>query len=80
MKPLFKICKVGTCSLSVTGLELDDHQYSTVLTDRQGVFRYTDIVSINILESLNSNEEVIGIKYDIHEHSADDVEDKSILS
>lgn len=80
MKSIFKICKVGTCSISVTGLELDDHQYSTVLTDRQGVFRYTDTVSINMLEALNSNEEVIGMTYDIHEHQAEDIEDKSILT
>lgn len=80
MKSLFKICKVGTCSVSVTGLELDDHQYSKVLTDRQGVFRYTDTVSINILEALDSKEDVISRKYDIREHKEDDIEDKSIFS
>lgn len=77
MKPIFKICKTGSDSIKVVGLELDDHQYSDTLVDQTGTFRYTDTVTINILESLNQNEKVIDLKYDINEHKQDDIEDAS---
>jgi hypothetical protein len=53
MEPIFKICKTGSDSIKVVGLELDDHQYSNTLVDQIGTFRYTDTVTINIFSSLN---------------------------
>lgn len=80
MKPIFKICKVGTCSIGITGLETQDDQYTEVFSDQYGSFRYEDTVTINILTSLDSKEEVVDIKYDINEHKVEDLEDKSELS
>jgi hypothetical protein len=75
MKPIFKICKSGSDSIKIVGLEQEDHQYSDTLIDEAGVFSYTDTVTINIFSSLNHREDVIDLQYDINKH--DSLEDYS---
>lgn len=77
MKPIFKICKSGSNSIKIVGLEREDHQYSDTLIDEAGVFSYIDTVTINIFSSLNQNEELIDLQYDINKHNQDDIEDVS---
>lgn len=70
MKPIFKICKTGSNTIKVVGLEREDHQYSDTLVDKAGVFSYADTVTINIFSSLNHQEEVIDLQYNVNKHNS----------
>lgn len=72
MNSVFKLCKIGNNSIGITGLEVDSHEYSDVLVNRPGVFRYEDTVTINILKQLDSNQNIITMEYDINDHTSED--------
>ena len=79
MKPLFRICKNGACGLSITGLEKEDHQYSSTLTDDYGVFRYTDTVSITVITPVDYKENEGDYIWEVKEHLDTDITDVTVM-
>lgn len=75
MKPFFKICKNGACGVTVIGLEQEDHQYSSVLIDDYGVFRYTDTVSINVITPVDHKENEGDSYFEVKPHLEEDIMD-----
>lgn len=68
----FKICKHGTCGLSVTGLE-QEGQYYTDFPKDLGQFSYAGTVTLNIIVPVDSNniEDYNKLEYQINNHSDD---------
>lgn len=68
MKPTFITLENGTCGISVVGLELEDGQYTEEITNEIGEFRYEDMVTINVLQSITSDGEytIKEVAYNLH--------------
>ena len=59
MDSIFKISKKGLCGITVTGLELDNDEYlneDNVLISTRN-YTYTQSVTINVLKSINAQQE-----------------------
>lgn len=59
MDSIFKITKKGLCGITVTGLELDNDEYlneDNVLISTRN-YTYTQSVTINVLKSINAQQE-----------------------
>lgn len=67
IQPSFKIQRTSSCGINITGLESD--QYRESISNAYNGFRYSDVVSVNILTSLDSKEEIINSTYAINDHS-----------
>lgn len=72
MEILFKLCKYGTCGVSITGLEKDNKQYATNQ-------EYLNTVSLNVMIPVDSKENEGDYTYSIHEHQTGDDIDQTIM-
>lgn len=70
MEVSFKICKYGTDSISIIGLELDEEQYCNTCTPEDDNYAYNETISVNVIIPIDSeeNENWNNIKQDINEH------------
>lgn len=69
----FKVCKYGTDSISIIGMELDDHQYCNNCTEDDFEYAYTETISVNLIVPVSSDETENWNKvtYEINEHTSE---------
>lgn len=79
MEILFKLCKHGSCGVSITGLEKENQQYLTDFSQELGKFTYMDTVSVNILIPVDSKDNEGKYEYTVKEHLEDDLLDQTIM-
>lgn len=77
MDSIFKVCKSGPCSITVTGLEKDNDEYLTgeeiIVSTRN--YSYEQTVTINVLTSITSQGEETVQGQDIVKHEIDCIDE-----
>lgn len=80
MDSIFKICKSGTCGLTISGLEKDNDEYLSeediIISTRN--YTYSQSMTLNILTSINYNGEETIQTYDIVEHNIDCIDESEV--
>ena len=75
MDSLFKISRKGLCGITVTGLEIDNDEYLNEVIASTRNYTYEQSVTINILKSINSQQEEIVRDVKIVEHKVDCIDE-----
>lgn len=81
MDSIFKLCKKGTCGITITGLEKDNDEYlnedsEIVVSTRD--YAYSQTITLNVLTSIKSSGEETLQKYDIVEHNIDCIDESDM--
>lgn len=81
MDSVFKICKKGTCGITITGLEKDNDEYlneedEIIVSTRN--YAYFQTVTLNVLTSIKSTGEETIQKYDIVKHVIDCIDESDM--
>lgn len=81
MDSVFKICKKGTCGITITGLERDNDEYlnedSEIVVSTRN-YAYSQTITLNAITSIKSTGEETTQKYDIVEHVIDCIDESDI--
>ena len=81
MDSVFKICKKGTCGITITGLERDNDEYlneDSEITVSTRNYAYSQTITLNAITSIKSTGEETTQKYDIVEHVIDCIDESDI--
>lgn len=81
MDSIFKICKKGTCGITVTGLEKDNDEYLSedgeiIVSTRN--YAYSQTITLNVITSIKSSGDETLQDYEIVEHSIDCIDESDI--
>lgn len=81
MDSVFKICKKGTCGITITGLERDNDEYlnedSEIVVSTRN-YAYSQTITLNAITSIKSTGEETTQKYDIVEHVIDCIDESDM--
>lgn len=81
MDSVFKICKKGTCGITITGLEKDNDEYlneddEIVVSTRN--YAYSHTITLNAITSIKSNGDETIQKYEIVIHDIDCIDESDM--
>lgn len=81
MDSIFKICKKGTCGITISGLEKDNDEYLSedgeiIISTRN--YAYSQTITLNVITSIKSNGEETTQKYEIVKHDIDCIDESDI--
>lgn len=82
MDSIFKICKKGTCGITISGLEKDNDEYLSedgeiIVSTRN--YAYTQTITLNAVTSINSLGEEKVQAVDIVEHDIDCIDESDMI-
>lgn len=81
MDSVFKICKKGACSITITGLERDNDEYlneTGEITVSTRNYAYSQTITLNAITSIKSSGDEVTQKYDIVEHVIDCIDESEL--